>query len=75
MDHSRLLDHKTTLVTGGTSGIGFYMAVALARMGAAVYITGRDASRGQDAERQMRTRAGPKNIHFLDSRRTDSNSL
>jgi NAD(P)-dependent dehydrogenase (short-subunit alcohol dehydrogenase family) len=65
VDNSRLLNNKTTLVTGGTSGIGFYTAVALARMGAAVYITGRDASRGQDAERQMRTSAGHKNIHFL----------
>lgn len=65
MDNSRLLDNKTALVTGGTSGIGFYTAIALARMGAAVYITGRDARRGEEAERHMRTSAGHENIHFL----------
>ena len=65
MDNSRFPANKTALVTGGTSGIGFYTAIALARMGAAVYITGRDASRGEAAERQMRTSAGHENIHFL----------
>jgi NAD(P)-dependent dehydrogenase (short-subunit alcohol dehydrogenase family) len=65
MNNFRLLDNKTALVTGGTSGIGFYTAITLARMGASVYITGRDARRGEEAEHQMRTGAGHENIHFL----------
>jgi NAD(P)-dependent dehydrogenase (short-subunit alcohol dehydrogenase family) len=65
MDHSRSIDGKSVLITGGTSGIGFYTALALARMGAAVYVTGRDASRGQVAENQLCTAAGHVNVHFI----------
>ncbi len=65
MDNLRSLDGKTALVTGGTSGIGFHTALALARMGAVVYVTGRDESRGQEAERQMRAAAGHENVHFI----------
>jgi NAD(P)-dependent dehydrogenase (short-subunit alcohol dehydrogenase family) len=65
MDHSRAIDGKSVLITGGTSGIGFYTALALARMGAAVYVTGRDASRGQAAENQLCTAACHVNVHFI----------
>jgi NAD(P)-dependent dehydrogenase (short-subunit alcohol dehydrogenase family) len=51
MDHSRSID--------GTSGIGFYTALALARMGAAIYVTGRDA------ENQLCIAAGHVNVHFI----------
>ncbi|HEU0296145.1 MAG TPA: SDR family NAD(P)-dependent oxidoreductase [Anaerolineales bacterium] len=65
MDNLKQLDGKTALVTGGTAGIGFYTAHALARMGAVVYVTGRDLGRGQEAERQMRAAAGHANVHFV----------
>ena len=65
MDNHRLLDGKTALVTGGTSGIGFYTASTLAKTGASVYITGRDTKRGHEAEHQMRAAAGRKNVHFI----------
>lgn len=59
------LTGKTALVTGATSGIGSHTASALARMGATVYITGRDVSRGQEAERQMRATAGHAGVYFI----------
>jgi NAD(P)-dependent dehydrogenase (short-subunit alcohol dehydrogenase family) len=37
------LEGKTALVTGSTSGIGKATASALARLGATVIVTGRDA--------------------------------
>jgi NAD(P)-dependent dehydrogenase (short-subunit alcohol dehydrogenase family) len=40
------LDGQTALVTGSTSGIGQATALALARLGATVIVTGRDAGRG-----------------------------
>ena len=65
MNTLRILDGKTALVTGGTSGIGFYTALSLARMGAVVYVTGRNPSRGQEAEREMREAAGHENVYFI----------
>lgn len=65
MDSSNSLKGRTALVTGGTSGIGYYTASALARLGARVYITGRDESRGQEAARQMQENAGNDGVRFI----------
>lgn len=43
------LAYKTALVTGGTAGIGLACARLLAREGASVIISGRDAERGKAA--------------------------
>ena len=40
------LDGQRAVVTGSTSGIGQATALALARLGATVIVTGRDAGRG-----------------------------
>jgi retinol dehydrogenase 14 len=48
---------KTVLVTGGTSGIGKATAVGLARLGARVGITGRDAARAEAAAAEIRARS------------------
>jgi len=48
------LDDRVAVVTGGTSGIGFHTATALARLGASTTITGRDAARGRDAAERIR---------------------
>lgn len=65
MSGSPSLRGRTVLVTGATSGIGFFTAAALARMGAEVYVTGRDEQRGRDAERRLRELAGHTRVHFL----------
>jgi retinol dehydrogenase 14 len=59
------LTGKIALITGATSGIGFHTASALARQGATVYITGRDVSRGREAERKIRATAGQSGVHFI----------
>ena len=46
---NELLKGRVALITGGTSGIGFHMAKAFLRSGAAVIITGRSEERLQRA--------------------------
>jgi len=52
------LEGKTALVTGSTSGIGKATAVALARLGAAVVVTGRDAGRGAAVVKEIEADGG-----------------
>ena len=56
---------KTALVTGGTAGIGFHIAAALARLGMEVLVTGRDPDRAQAALTQLRSHAGHDDVHAL----------
>ena len=49
---------STALVTGGTSGIGRAAAVLLARRGAHVLVSGRDAARGDEAVSAIRAAGG-----------------
>lgn len=54
------LDGAAVLVTGGTGGIGLHTATGLARLGARVTVTGRDADRGAAAiERIARVSQNP----------------
>jgi NAD(P)-dependent dehydrogenase (short-subunit alcohol dehydrogenase family) len=54
----RELDGKTALVTGSTSGIGQATAYALARLGATVVVTGRDAERGARVVKEIEDDGG-----------------
>jgi NAD(P)-dependent dehydrogenase (short-subunit alcohol dehydrogenase family) len=65
MDQSGFLKGKTALVTGGTSGIGYFTASGLAGLGAVVFITGRDAKRGQEVQSGLRVAAGHRGVHFI----------
>jgi NAD(P)-dependent dehydrogenase (short-subunit alcohol dehydrogenase family) len=58
---------QTVLVTGGTSGIGFFTARSLAARGARVIVTGRDAGHGLRALDALRRIAGRSEVLFLDA--------
>ncbi len=59
------LSGKTALVTAATSGIGFYTAREIAKLGATVYITGRDARSGRPAAERIRQTAPRGVVHFI----------
>ncbi len=52
------LTDKTALVTGGTQGIGYAIALKLSAHGARVLISGRDASKAQAAAASIRASTG-----------------
>jgi NAD(P)-dependent dehydrogenase (short-subunit alcohol dehydrogenase family) len=52
------LDSKTALVTGATGSIGREIAVAFAREGARVVVSGRDPRRGADVVEEIRSAGG-----------------
>jgi NAD(P)-dependent dehydrogenase (short-subunit alcohol dehydrogenase family) len=56
---------RTILITGGTGGIGYQTARALARRGAQVIITGRDVAAGEHAAAAIRRESGQQLVSFL----------
>ena len=56
---------KTVVVTGANSGIGKACATELARRGAHVVMTARDASRGQQAVADVKRASGNANVELL----------
>jgi NAD(P)-dependent dehydrogenase (short-subunit alcohol dehydrogenase family) len=56
---------RTVLVTGGTGGIGYQTARALAQRGARVLITGREARPGEEAAAAIRRESGHDQVRFL----------
>jgi NAD(P)-dependent dehydrogenase (short-subunit alcohol dehydrogenase family) len=57
------LKDKRALITGGTSGMGSAVALAMAEKGASVVITGRDETRGEGTVEQIR--GGGHEAQFL----------
>lgn len=66
-----LLNHKTAIVTGASSGIGRAIAFNLARDGAHVFLTGRDAERLEEAACTIRREGGLASIEAFDLREVD----
>ncbi|MEZ4453379.1 MAG: SDR family oxidoreductase [Nannocystaceae bacterium] len=69
MEHAAVdMKGKTVVLTGGNAGIGKEAAIALARMGAQVAFTSRDAGRGAAALAEIRERSGSDDVrcHALD---------
>jgi len=60
-----LLHDRIVLITGGTGGIGKQTALALARMGATVIITGRNLASGQAAAEEIRQASGNPQVQVL----------
>jgi NAD(P)-dependent dehydrogenase (short-subunit alcohol dehydrogenase family) len=59
------VERSIALVTGGTAGIGFELARALATRGLTVVVTGRDEERGHAAVAGLRRAAGHERVEFL----------
>ncbi|MGZ4690943.1 MAG: SDR family oxidoreductase [Acidimicrobiia bacterium] len=56
---------KVVAITGANAGIGKETAVGLARLGATVVMTSRDARRGADALADVRDRSGSTNVELV----------
>jgi NAD(P)-dependent dehydrogenase (short-subunit alcohol dehydrogenase family) len=61
----RFMRGRTVLVTGGTGGIGYQTAQALAQRGAQVLVTGRQADAGEQAAAAIRRHSGHDQVRFL----------
>ncbi|MEM6281729.1 MAG: SDR family NAD(P)-dependent oxidoreductase [Chloroflexota bacterium] len=59
------MNEKTILITGGTSGIGRETAVGLAKMGAHIVVTGRNAQRGEVGIADIKARSGSEKVDLL----------
>jgi len=59
------LKNKTVLITGGNTGIGKETAIALASVGAEVYVAGRDEKRTLAAIEDIKKVSSNNNVHFL----------
>ncbi len=72
MNPTDLMDGKVVMITGSTSGIGFFTAQEIARLGAQVIVHGRDEARCRAAVQAIRQETHNASITYL---RADLSSL
>jgi NAD(P)-dependent dehydrogenase (short-subunit alcohol dehydrogenase family) len=60
-----MMDGKICMVTGGTSGIGFYTAQEIARMGGTVIIIGRNPAKCDNAMKMIQVESGNPSGEYL----------
>jgi NAD(P)-dependent dehydrogenase (short-subunit alcohol dehydrogenase family) len=60
-----IMQNKNVLITGGTGGIGKQTALALAKMGARVIVTGRNKSNGEAAVSELKQLSGNPRVDLL----------
>jgi NADP-dependent 3-hydroxy acid dehydrogenase YdfG len=65
-NHMPLLENRTAIVTGASSGVGRAIALHLAREGAHVFLTGRDATRLEEVAFTIRGEGGRASIEAFD---------
>ncbi|MET3505735.1 SDR family NAD(P)-dependent oxidoreductase [Halalkalibacter oceani] len=66
-------ENKTAIVTGSTAGFGKAIAIAFAKEGAKVAVTGRNAQEGHEVVRIIRRQGG--NAFFVQAEMTDESSV
>ena len=59
------MEGKTCLITGGSDGIGYVAARELARLGAQVFIVGRNAFKTKDAVDRIRDETDNREVRYL----------
>ena len=75
MKPSLVLDPRTALVTGGSSGIGRALAEALAAAGLTVGIVARDAARGEEARGSIAAASGNERVELFIGDLSDLSSV
>ncbi|MDB5281219.1 MAG: hypothetical protein JWO06_294 [Bacteroidota bacterium] len=66
---------KNIVITGGNAGIGFETAKELARMGANVYIVGRDKTKVESAVQQIISETGNKSVKYFIANMSSQKSI
>jgi NAD(P)-dependent dehydrogenase (short-subunit alcohol dehydrogenase family) len=61
----QVMNGRTCLITGATSGIGRATAIELARRGATLVLVARDRGRGEDTVREIRERTDTRDVTLL----------
>jgi len=62
---SKLMRGKTVVITGATSGIGYYSALEIANLGSHVILVGRNSERGKSAVESITKESGNPEIEFI----------
>jgi NAD(P)-dependent dehydrogenase (short-subunit alcohol dehydrogenase family) len=59
------MDGKICIVTGATSGIGYYTALEIAKMGASVMVVGRNQAKCENTVEQIRSESNSQSVEYL----------